>query len=258
MFCVFLVVWDFLKYFKFEKESTAFERTKSHPAVRSLGGNRSIKTAFLKSTLPETPPVESAEESASVYGATGRTNARTAPPEQEPGEVSFDLGVTRSKREPHDTRQRAGKIIDPVDSVRRERWYVKYHRPRNRSKALHRSASVKGATGRRSATSAPSELQPRKAGLKWSRRLHNPSLKNRWGIHRQGCTSAVEHHPKRHRPKALQRRAPVRRRHQSEERRKSRYRQGTWTFEGSPESPGQRALGQVNASSKHCVFSSDF
>ena len=33
MFCVFLVIWGVLKYFKFEKESRAFGRTKSHPAV---------------------------------------------------------------------------------------------------------------------------------------------------------------------------------------------------------------------------------
>ena len=59
-------------------------------------------------------------DSASVKGTTDRTSARTEPPEQEPGEVSLDLGVTRSERGPHGTCQRAGNIIGPVDSTRRE------------------------------------------------------------------------------------------------------------------------------------------
>ena len=38
---------------------------------------------------------------------------------------------------------------------------MKYHRPRNRPRALRRNTSVIGATGRKSATSAPPEhLQP--------------------------------------------------------------------------------------------------
>ena len=42
MFCVFLVIWDFLEHFKFEKESRA-TRTENHPALESLGGNRSAR-----------------------------------------------------------------------------------------------------------------------------------------------------------------------------------------------------------------------
>ena len=63
-----------------------------------------------------------------MQGTTGRTSARTAPPEQEPGDVSLDLGVTRSEREPHGTCQRAGNIIGPVDSARR-RALVREVRP---------------------------------------------------------------------------------------------------------------------------------
>ena len=46
-------------------------------------------------------------------------SARTVPPEQQPGGISLDLGVTRSERELHGTCQRAGNIIGPVDSARR-------------------------------------------------------------------------------------------------------------------------------------------
>ena len=41
-------------------------------------------------------------------------SARTAAPEQEPGQVTLDLGVTRSER-----KQRAGNIIGPVDNAKR-------------------------------------------------------------------------------------------------------------------------------------------
>ena len=47
------------------------------------------------------------------------TSARTAPPEQEPGEVRLDFGVTWSEREPCGTCKRAGKVIGPVDSARK-------------------------------------------------------------------------------------------------------------------------------------------
>ena len=51
----------------------------------------------------------------------------------------------------------------------------------------------------------------------------------------------------------------MQRRHRLEDLRESRHRQGTLTFEGRPESSGQRGLQfQENASSKHCVFSFDF
>ena len=127
-----------------------------------------------------------------------------------------------------------------------KRWYTKYHRSRNRPRALRRSASVKGATGRRSARSAPPELQPRKAGLKWSRRLYDPSLKNSWGVHRQDRTSAIEHH----RPNASDRECCKGERQcgggtgwRSAARADiARKPEGTWTVEGSREgSPGQRA-----------------
>ena len=54
-----------------------------------------------------------------MQGTHGRTNARTAPPEQEPREVSLGLGVTRSERGPHGICQRAGNIVDPFDNARR-------------------------------------------------------------------------------------------------------------------------------------------
>ena len=41
MFCAFLVIWDFLEYFEFKKESRA-TRTKSNPAVGSFGGKESV------------------------------------------------------------------------------------------------------------------------------------------------------------------------------------------------------------------------
>ena len=66
------------------------------------------------------------------------------------------------------------------------------HRSRIRPRVLQRSANVKGATGGRGAKSTHSELQQRKAGLKWSRRLHDPRLKNSLGISGV-CTSAIEH-----------------------------------------------------------------
>ena len=84
------------------------------------------------------------------------------------------------------TCQKAGTSSARSTAPEEERWYVKYHRLRSRPRVLRKSASVKGATGRRSATSAPSELQPREAGLKRSKRLYVPSLKNSWGLHRQG------------------------------------------------------------------------
>ena len=66
------------------------------------------------------------------------------------GEASLDLGVTLNEREPHGTCQRAGNITGPVDSAKRGALVREYHRPRNRPRALRRSASVKGATGRTS------------------------------------------------------------------------------------------------------------
>ncbi|CAN0147880.1 unnamed protein product, partial [Ascophyllum nodosum] len=100
-------------------------------------------------------------------------------------------------------------------------------------------ASVKGATGRRSATSAPSELQSRKADLEWNERPYDPSLKNSWGIHRQGCTSAEEHH----RPDATDRERCERKRQRGGDTdRRSvaravivREPEGTWTAVGNPE-----------------------
>ena len=44
-FVFFLVIWDVLEYFKFEKESRA-PRTKSHPAVGSEQGYRSARRAL--------------------------------------------------------------------------------------------------------------------------------------------------------------------------------------------------------------------
>ena len=42
MSCVFLIVWDFLEYINFDKESIA-KRTKSNPVVGSLGDNGSAR-----------------------------------------------------------------------------------------------------------------------------------------------------------------------------------------------------------------------
>ena len=47
--CLLCKLVGFWNHFKFEKESRDFERTKSHSVVESLGGNRSARTALLKS-----------------------------------------------------------------------------------------------------------------------------------------------------------------------------------------------------------------
>ena len=67
-----------------------------------------------------------------------------------------------------------------------ERYYVKYHRPRNRQRAPRRSTSAKGAAGRRSARSAPPKHQPRKVRA-WSgtRTIPRPSRKDSWAEHRR-------------------------------------------------------------------------
>ena len=44
-FVLFLIIWGFLEYFKFEKESRA-TRTKSHRAVGSGRGYRSARGAL--------------------------------------------------------------------------------------------------------------------------------------------------------------------------------------------------------------------
>ena len=102
---------------------------------------------------------------------------KTARQEQKPGEVSLNLGYCNSELTgtPLYLPERRN-IIGSVDSARRGAL-VRHVAPRNWPRALRRSASVIGATGRRSATSAPREHQPRNA-LAWGeRRLHNLSLK---------------------------------------------------------------------------------
>ena len=91
-----------------------------------------------------------------------------------------------------------------VDSANRGALVREYHRPRNRPRALRRSASVKGATGRRSATSAPPKHQPRKARTwRGTRTIPRPSLKKgSWVECQRFRRSAVEYH----RPDATDRR----------------------------------------------------
>ena len=45
--CIIGNLGGFWNHFKFEKESRAFARTKSHPGVEILEGNRSARTALL-------------------------------------------------------------------------------------------------------------------------------------------------------------------------------------------------------------------
>ena len=117
-FVFFLVTWGFLEYFKFEKEGGVFGRTKSHPAVEAWEATgRQGKCCRAHCRRHHRPR---ALRIVCVQGTTGRTSARTASPEQEPGEVSLGLGVTRSERGPHGTCLRAANIIGAVDSARRE------------------------------------------------------------------------------------------------------------------------------------------
>ena len=84
--------------------------------------------------------------------------------------------------------KRAGTPSARSTVSREERWYVKYQRPRNRSRALRKGASVKGATGRRGATSAPPDHQQGKARA-WSgsKRIPRSSLKKDiWAKHQRG------------------------------------------------------------------------
>ena len=157
-----------------------------------------------------------------------RTNAE--------GEASLEFGG-EPEGDSKITCQRAGTSSIRSTAPGEERWYVKYHRLRNRRRALRRSASVEGAIGRRSATNASSELQPREVGLKWSRRLYDLSLKNSWGVRRQG----------RRVPKSIIAQTPPIESAAKESARVEKTPIGRasrepWPFEGSLEIPGQRKL----------------
>ena len=121
-----------------------------------------------------------------------------------------------------------------------ERWCVKYHRPRNRPRALRRSASVRSHRPKKRDECA---IRVTTAGG-WPEvelKTLRPQSEEQLGSTSAGLKATVEHH----RPNATDRDAAKESASAEETpigRHESRYRLETWTFEGSSEDPGQRGL----------------
>ena len=129
-------------HFQFEKESRA-AKTKSHPVKASWGSNRSAKRALLKS--------------ATAGNTTGRArygyrqwvrNYRPQEREKSTIRARAEEGLPGfggpPKGNPTITCQKRAWASSARSTARgEERWYVKYHRPRNRLRALRRSAMCK-------------------------------------------------------------------------------------------------------------------
>ena len=162
----------------------AFGRTKSQPAAGARARLLVSKESVVERKVGDTTGRERCEE-APVCKEPPAAQARgLCDQSKNQRKVCREFGG-EPKAYSNITCQKAGTSSTRSTTPKGERWYVKYHRPRNRPRALQGNASVKGANGRRSATSSPSELQPREADLKWSRRLYDPSLKNSCGLHRK-------------------------------------------------------------------------
>ena len=146
-------------------------RTKSYPAQGAWPWQPVGKG-------PETPPAESALRKVPVCKEPPPQEREDLVTRTKPGEVNLEFGFstgTWSEPDTVPTCQKA-KTSSARSTTPGERYYVKYHRPRNRPRALRRSASVIGGTGRRSATSAPLGHQSREAELEL--RDYDPSLKD--------------------------------------------------------------------------------
>ena len=165
-------------YFHFEERAELSERDEESACGRRLGRLPVGKE-------PWTPPAESAAKKCQCvrnHRPHKRKNCVTRA--KAGGEVSLYFGITRSEREPHGTCQRAGNIIGAVDTARRGalvRQVSPAEEPTESAAKKRQCERSHWSKDRRVA-----ELQLRKVGLKWSRRLHDPSLKNSWGMHRQG------------------------------------------------------------------------
>ena len=99
-----------------------------------------------------------------MKGTNGPRSARTAPPEQQPREVSLDVEMTQIERELHDhLPEESRDIIVPVDSARRralvrevppaeepaesaakEHQCVRYHRSKEREESATRTTAEGG------------------------------------------------------------------------------------------------------------------
>ena len=137
----------------------SFQRDEESVCGRRSGDATGRQGALLYSALPETPPAESAvKKRQCVRNHRPHKREDCATRAKAGEEVSLEFGG-----EPEEysniTYQREGTIIVPVDSARGGlvREVPPAEEPAER---LRRSASVKGATGRRTAMSAPSKLQP--------------------------------------------------------------------------------------------------
>ena len=75
--------------------------------------------------------------------------------------MSLELGYSSDLYPPTKKQEHPARSTAPAEECE----YVKYHRPRDRPRALRGSASVIGGTGRRSATSAQPG-NPREPGLR--------------------------------------------------------------------------------------------
>ena len=76
MLCFLADFVSFFEYFKFDKESRAFE------------GRRATRRLELRRQPVHTEPEKSPATSAVKIGSPGRTSARAGPPEHKPEEVS--------------------------------------------------------------------------------------------------------------------------------------------------------------------------
>ena len=98
--------------------------------------------------LTETPPTVNAADSASVKGTTGRTSARTARPEQKLEErLAWNLEVNQTGIFKITCPKSAGTSSARSTAPGEERWYVKYHRPRNRPSAAKKRQCVPPVEG---------------------------------------------------------------------------------------------------------------